>query len=277
MSDAFQNRALTWKERLNWRVMRAVNESPLFKRFSVFQNDLFQRRFVRLSEGNNRYTEGVEHLPQGQSFILAANHRTLFDFYVVAERIWPQFKEPPELCCPVKASFWYETLSGLLLNLTVCGGAMYPPIFRKDDHRALNRQSVDCMVQALRRNDRTILAIHPEGKRNQNGDPYELLPPKPGIGHIAMRARAPIVPCFVAGLKDSYPQVIKNAFDRHSDPIRVFIGAPVDYSDLCCESDDPKLRSAAAHQIAERVMQAIAALGERDRAFMDQRQKGSRI
>ena len=152
----------------------------------------------------------------------------------------------------------------MALNLLVSGNAMYPPVFRDDRGPVLNRNVIDACVRLLDWTPRAVVAMHPEGMRNPGDDPYDFLPPKAGVGRIALASRAPVVPCFVNGLPRSFGTLLKERVARDAEPIRVMLGEPVDLKDLYDRADDRE----AHREAAVRTMASIAALGDADRAFI---------
>ena len=148
--------------------------------------------------------------------------------------------------------------------MLVAGNAMYPPVFRDQRSRKLNRYAVDRARHLLEWSPRTVIAIHPEGRRNDSRDPYDFLPPKRGVGAMALASKARIVPVFVNGLPKRFGTVLKQRLSGRGDPVRVHCGAPVDVADLYDRPDDGD-----AHlEASRRTMAAIAALGEEDKAWM---------
>src|SRR4029077_7539174 len=106
-------------------------------------------------------------------------------------------------CFPVRAEFFYDHPLGLLLNVALTGMAMFPPVFRHGRRRALNAWSRARCARELAR-PRTAVGVHPEGRRNKDGGPFEMLPAMPGAGRIALAAPgAPVVPVFIHGLGNS--------------------------------------------------------------------------
>ncbi|MCB9525130.1 MAG: 1-acyl-sn-glycerol-3-phosphate acyltransferase [Myxococcales bacterium] len=265
MADEFW-RQLKWTEKVGCAVGSGLAHNRL-ARGAVTQ---YQDRIVVPVLGqtiNNRLdTRGLDRVPQGESFVLAANHRSYFDLYAVMLACWRAFERRPHLYCPVRTGFFYEKPAGVLLNLMVAGNAMYPPVFRDQRGRVLNRYAVDQSVRLLAEDPRCIVAMHPEGKRNTGPDRYTFLPPKAGVGRIALRSGRPIVPAFVAGLPASFGALVKDRVSVDGVPVRVWFGPGVDASDLAGR-EDPEAEMA----LTERTMDAIAALGEQDRAeFGDQ-------
>ena len=250
-------------ERVAYALGAQLNETLWGKRVSMAWGNLVaQPGLGRLIDVRLRLF-GAEHLPR-RSMILATNHRTWFDQFAVMIATWDSFAAPPFLYCPVRSSFYYDRPLGLALNFLVSGSAMYPPVFRDDRGPRLNRHVVEACVRLLDWSPRTVVAIHPEGMRSAGDDAYAFLPPKSGIGRIALASRAPVVPSFVNGLPRTFGALLAERVTKGAEPIRVFVGPPVALDDLDGREDDRD----AHREASARVMAAIAALGEQDRVFM---------
>ncbi len=254
-------------ERVAYALGAQINETHMGKRASMFWGHHVAQPGLALAIRNRIHLEGAEHLPLDRSMILAANHRTYFDLYAVLIATWHQYPKAPYLYCPVRSTFYYDRPLGMALNWEVSGNAMYPPIFRDPDKRALNSHAVDACVRLLDWSPRVVVAMHPEGRRNEHADAHQLLPPKPGIGGIALRSRAPVLPIWVSGLANGLRGVLRQRMQRTVEPVRVLIGAPVELTDLYSEAPSAE----AAAEAAKRVMTGIAAQGQRDRDFMEGR------
>ncbi|MBM4375554.1 MAG: 1-acyl-sn-glycerol-3-phosphate acyltransferase [Deltaproteobacteria bacterium] len=258
-------------ERAAYWVGTQLNETHLGKRLAMQWGHHVAQPGLGLTIDNRIRLEGHEHLPR-RSMLLASNHRTWFDQFALMIALWEHFPKPPYLYCPVRNAFYYDRPLGVLLNLAVSGNAMYPPVFRDERGPALNRSVVDACVRLLDWSPRTVVALHPEGRRNPSDDPYALLPPKSGIGRIALASRAPVVPSFVNGLPASFGALVRDRLRADAEPVRAFLGAPVPLDDLYPHAGERD----AEREASVRVMAAIAALGEQDRAFMKTWSPGSR-
>ncbi|MCK6571610.1 1-acyl-sn-glycerol-3-phosphate acyltransferase [Myxococcota bacterium] len=255
--------ALKPAERFAYALGAQLNETTWGKRLSMAWGHNVAQPGLALTINNRLRLFGAEHLP-ARSIILATNHRTWFDQFAVMIATWDHYPQAPFLYCPVRSAFYYERPLGVALNLLVSGNAMYPPVFRDDRGPLLNRNVVDACVRLLEWTPRAVVAMHPEGTRNQGDDPYSFLPPKAGIGRIALAARAPIIPSFVNGLPRTFKKLLEQRVTKGVEPVRVFLGPAVPLDDLYDRPDDRE----AHHEAATRTMTAIAALGEADRAFM---------
>jgi 1-acyl-sn-glycerol-3-phosphate acyltransferase len=166
---------------------------------------------------------------------------------------------------PVRSNFFYDQPLGIVLNAAVAGGAMYPPIYRQSDRRALNDDALDRMVEIVRRRG-NVLGMHPEGTRGKGPDPYAFLPAQPGVGKLALIARPMVIPAFLLGLGNNMVDDIRFNYSRDargSRAIVVVFGAPIDFADLCAEKPRPTLYK----KCADRFMAEVGKLGTREKAL----------
>ncbi len=253
--------ALSGHGRWTYALAAQINETRLGKEFSSWWGANVSRRALSGFVSNRLVFEGGEYFPTDRSLIMVGNHRTYFDFFAVTQAIWDLWENGPFIYCPVRSTFYYDGPVGAWLNWMVCGTSMYPPVYRSKDKRVLNQHAVSACIRLLDWSPRTVIGMHPEGRRNTSDDPYAFLPAKPGVGRIALGSEAPLIPVFIGGLPGSFREIMKRRLGADAEPVRIIAGPPVDIEDLRGDPDDP-----AAHQaVAERTMEHVARLGERDR------------
>ncbi len=257
-------RVLSPVERFAFRVAHRMNQGKL-KRFWTW----FQRRlgsiWIHVSTYNLLRVYGLEHIEavtHTRPLLLAANHRSFFDMYVVSTILFRRTKWPKKLFFPVRAILFYDSLRGLLINFLMGWWSMYPPIFASNEKRLFDKFSMRRLTDLCRQGEGHVIGFHPEGRRNLSDDPYSLLRAQPGIGKLIKDAAPQVIPVFIAGLGNDLPrQVLSNW--RGGEPIRVHFGAPLDLAEYLAKPE--RLRT--YKEIADYVMLKIAELGEQDRAL----------
>jgi glycerol-3-phosphate dehydrogenase (NAD(P)+) len=123
---------------------------------------------------------GREHIPREGGVILAANHKSFLDPFVIGLCL----RRP--IYFVAKRELFDNRLIGWFLN---CLGAF--PIRRGES----DEEAVATVKAVLARGDAVV--IFPEGTRRR--DPIELGEPKRGVGRFALECGAPVVPIAVHG------------------------------------------------------------------------------
>ena len=172
---------------------------------------------------------GKENLPDG-GFVLACNHVSSFDPWVLGMPLWPtrflRFMAKSELYWPP-------------LNYLLNGAGAFPVRRGQRDVAA-----IETAVQLAR--DGHVVAMFPEGTRRTKGlvKRFEARP-RSGAARIALEAGVPLVPAAVKGTDKLL----------HLGRLTVVYGKPV-------EIDDLRGRDVAetAHEATERLMARISEL-----------------
>jgi 1-acyl-sn-glycerol-3-phosphate acyltransferase len=256
-------KGLSAHERLAYVMGAAINETPA-KHVAMWMAGSINTPWVKRLTIPKTQFDGLEHIPVGQSFIIAANHRTFFDLFAVTACLWSTlpFENRPHMYCPVRSEWFYTTLTGPLLNTAISGYSMYPPIFRDQRGPELNEAAISACKRLVNGDRHAVLAMHPEGRRNKGDDPYTFLPAKRGIGRIALETGIPVVPVFINGLAPSFGDQIKQRFKR-PETLRVFFGAPIELGDLSDRANDPD----AWLEAAQRSMVGVGTCAQRERQW----------
>jgi 1-acyl-sn-glycerol-3-phosphate acyltransferase len=261
----YPTESMTWTERWNVRLVTALNENPLAKRLLDAYLRTFGAWWVHKATEKIIHIEGGEILkaldpPHG--VVLAANHRSFFDFFTIASVVLRHARFVRRMYFPVRTNFFYESPLGFLVNGIIGGFAMYPPVFREAERRELNEISM-ARVEELLRQKGVLIGFHPEGTRGKGPDPFELLPAQPGIGRLLYRTRVPAIPVFVYGLSNNFTHQLLAGLRGKADPVYLVFGEPVPLDDLYAE----KARAITYLKIARRVGERITELGQRVRAL----------
>lgn len=260
---------LTRVERLALRFAEASNESARGKWLQTRFLRGVSYAWVRAGIGRRMFAEGLDDimaLRPERGVMLVSNHRSFFDQYAMLLACYmgpvPWSKR---LFFPVRSNFFYDQPLGIVVNAAVAGGAMYPPIYRQTERRALNDDALGKMVAILDAPG-NVLGMHPEGTRGKGPDPYEMLPAQPGVGKVALLGKPTVVPAFILGLGNNFFQDIRRNFGptaRTEHAIITVFGPPVDYADLLADKPRPALYK----KCADRFMTALRPLLERERAL----------
>lgn len=260
---------LTRVEKLALRFAELANEDSRGKWLQTRFLRGFSYIWVRAALANRMFVEGLDEmcaLEPEAGVLLVSNHRSFFDQYAMLLACYmgpvPWSKR---LYFPVRSNFFYDQPLGIVVNAAVAAGAMYPPIFRQAERRALNDDALDKMVEILR-TPGSVLGMHPEGTRGKGPDPYTFLPGQPGVGKVALLGKPLVIPTFILGLGNNIGQDIAWNFTRSArreHAVITVFGDPIDYSDLAAEKPRPTLYKKAA----DRFMAAIKQQSEREKAL----------
>jgi 1-acyl-sn-glycerol-3-phosphate acyltransferase len=268
---------LTRIERLAVRFAELANDDPRGKWLQTRFLRAVSYVWVRAGIARRVLVEGIDDLlalrPE-TGVMLVSNHRSFFDQYVMLLACYmgpvPWSKR---LFFPVRSNFFYDQPLGIVVNAAVAGGAMYPPIYRQSDRRALNDDALDRMVEILRQRG-NVLGMHPEGTRGKGDDPYKFLPAQPGVGKLALIAQPVVIPAFIHGLGNNIVNDIRVNFTREARRARAIVtvfGPPLDYRDLCAEKPRPTLYK----KCADRFMAEVGKLAARERVLRSELASGA--
>lgn len=174
---------------------------------------------------------GKENIPSEGGCIIIANHAS--------------FSDPLGVACGVKRQVHFVAKSDLLKNgfmrwvLGIC------------DAVTINRGESD--LAALRKvcqivNEGKVAGIFPQGTRIPCDVP-DVKTAQPGVGLIALKSKAPIVPVAICyGKKNKKPTVFRK--------LHIYIGKPISYEEYAIK-DGEKLGS---HEIAENTFSKVCEL-----------------
>lgn len=179
--------------------------------------------------------EGLEHVPKTGPFILASNHASHFD--------------PPAIGSVLQREVFFFARKSL-----------FKPGFAKWLLDQLNTIPVDrdgdSDIGALRRTIKVLeagegLVLFPEGTRTRDGTLGEA---KAGVGLIACKTQAPVIPVAVLGSYEALPPGAR--FPTLGQPIQIHFGPPL----LPAAYDSASKDKERYTQAAKAIMGAIQAL-----------------
>lgn len=257
---------LSGTERAGFGLVRTMNTAA-WKRLWTFLQRHIGSLWIYLATYNLMKVHGIENLERTRTdrpVVLVANHRSFFDMYTVSSVIFRRTKRPISLYFPVRGKFFYDNPLGWFVNLVMGWWAMYPPFFRERGEgkkRLFDKFSVRELIRICSEPAPNVIGFHPEGGRNLDADPYSFLPAQPGIGKVILASRPQVLPVFIAGLGNDLPKQIAGNWTGGED-VRIYFGKPVDLEEFYGRRDSVRTHK----EIADRLMEKIAELGEIDRA-----------
>lgn len=260
---------LSGMERVAFRVAHRMNRGG-WKRFWTFCQRTVGAGWIHLATYNLMRVYGLEHVEAAgreRPLLLVANHRSFFDMYAVSSVLFRRTKGERRLFFPVRGRFFYESPTGMLVNMLMGWWSMYPPFFATGERpivekREFDKFSMRLLVELCREGEGHVVGFHPEGRRNRAADPYSFLRPQPGVGKLIKEAAPHVIPVFIAGLGNSLAQQVAANW-RGGEPVRIHFGAQLELSEHLSKRDSVR----AYKEIADLVMEKIGELAEQDRSM----------
>ncbi len=250
-------------ERWNIAFIKKTYESSWLNRLCLGLQRTVGTGWIDLCTRRLRHVHGLERLgpiDAGRPLILASNHRSFFDLYVICAVLYRAGLRQ-RMLFPVRANFFYDHPLGFLVNGLMSFWSMYPPIFRDKKRLALNHTAMNELARAISE-ERRSTGIHPEGRRKLDDDPYTFLPAQSGVGRLIHASRAQVVPVFINGLVNDLVQQVSGNFNGRGKKVVIVFGAPIDFGPLL--DQPPSARTYKA--LAERTLEEIGRLGAEERA-----------
>jgi 1-acyl-sn-glycerol-3-phosphate acyltransferase len=256
-------------ERLAFRFIHRMNQGN-WKRFWTWCQSVFGAGWIHIATYNLMQVYGLENIEaasRDRPILIAANHRSFFDMYVVSTTLFRHTSWRKQLFFPVRGRFFYDSVLGLFVNLVMGWWSMFPPFFASGEKpiiekRAFDKYSFRLLTELCRNGRGNVIGFHPEGTRNKGSDPYSFLPAQPGIGKLIKDAAPQVVPVFVAGLGNDLPKQVMGNW-RGGEKIRIHFGPQLDLTEYLAKKDQARTYV----EISKFVMSKIAELGEQDRAL----------
>src|SRR5437588_1885250 len=172
---------------------------------------------------------GREHIPRQGPVIIAANHRSFLDPFVIATMA--SWRRP--MYYVAKKELFRHRWQAWILNAL---GAF--PV----DRGAGDRETIDTAKAILGRGD--IVLIFPEGTRTRPGS---LGKPHRGVGRLALESGAPVIPVAVIGTED-----VRKGWRIRPRKVRIRAGRPLRFPRV--DHASPALAGAVTDRIWPCVM-----------------------
>jgi 1-acyl-sn-glycerol-3-phosphate acyltransferase len=188
--------------------------------------------------------EGLENLPKSGPVIVASNHLSFIDSILI-----PMIC-PRRVAFLAKEEYWTTPgFKGRFMKGFFTGIGAVP--VRRGDHKAA-QESLDTAYDVL--SSGVAFGIYPEGTRSRDGRLYRA---RVGVGWLALKSRAPIVPVGVIGTNEVLPVGAK--FPRMRK-IVVRFGEPILASEVGFPGEAVETNSRARRAVADAVLVEIGKL-----------------
>ncbi len=171
--------------------------------------------------------EGIHNLPKKGPAIIAANHVSSWDPFIVA------VASPRPVCFMAKAELYNNWILAILL-----GGLHAFPVKRGSADRGAIRKALDIL------NKEQLLGIFPEGTRSKDSSVQTA---QAGTAMLAIKSGAPVIPVACIGTAGKFPL----GWGRNRFIVRV--GKPIDMA----RYREKKANSAALEKLSLEIMQEI--------------------
>ena len=170
---------------------------------------------------------GLEHVPPSGPVLLASNHRSFLDPFVIGmiARRPMYYVAKRELFANPFVAWWLNALGAF-------------PV----DRGAGDREAIETAKAILARGDAVL--IFPEGSRTRPGT---LGSPRRGVGRLALETGAPVVPVAIIGT-----EAVRRGWRIRPHKVRVRIGRPLTFPRV--EAASPQLAAAVTDRIWPHVM-----------------------
>ncbi|MFP3986161.1 lysophospholipid acyltransferase family protein [Streptomyces sp. E11-3] len=184
--------------------------------------------------------EGVEHVPESGAAIIAGNHLSFSDHFLMPAVI------KRRITFLAKAE--YFTGPGIK-------GRLIASFFRSAGQIPVDRSGKDAGQAAIREGlgvlrRKELLGIYPEGTRSHDGRLYK---GKVGVAVMAIKAGVPVVPCAMIGTFEAQPPgQIMPTFKR----VTIRFGQPLDFTRFAGMENE----KAALRAVTDEIMYAILGL-----------------
>src|SRR6202011_3198563 len=142
--EGFEKTAFAWCDAWN-------RFEPLKRAGHAFLRT-FGASWVHVCTRNLRHVYGLENvtsLEPDRGVMIASNHRSFFDLYVITSVLLRNTSWVKRMYFPVRSNYWYERPDAILANGIMSAWAMYPPVLRKAEKRSFNQYVVDYLSEAV--------------------------------------------------------------------------------------------------------------------------------
>ncbi|MBI2647090.1 1-acyl-sn-glycerol-3-phosphate acyltransferase [Candidatus Woesearchaeota archaeon] len=142
-----------------------------------------------------RKVEGLDNIPKDEPFIVALNHSSFFDIFLLPCIIVPKLNK--RMHSLVNSYYWNGMFTKFFLDLWQC----IPVYVEKEPNaKEKNKLALERALNYIKQGH--ILMIFPEGRRSDG----KLLKGRTGIARLALKAKVPVLPCGIIGANKVMPK-----------------------------------------------------------------------
>lgn len=182
-------------------------------------------------------TNGLENIPVKEPFIIAANHESYMDHFLIITTFVIHLDKKIHFLAkkehfsnPIK-SVWHKWAGAIPL-----------------DRKAKGTEALRWAIKLLK--DGEVIGIHPEGTRSLTG---KLQKGKTGVARLALAARVPVVPVGLIGTFEILP---KGRYIPKLKKAAMNIGKPMHFNKYY----NKKITKRLSRKITDEIMRQIAGL-----------------
>jgi 1-acyl-sn-glycerol-3-phosphate acyltransferase len=185
---------------------------------------------------------GRENIPPTGGFIIAANHVSHVDPFMIGHYLY-RVGRPPRFLA--KSELWSVPVVKWIMR-----GAGQIPVHRRTTDAALALKDAVAAVEGGE-----CLVFYPEGTTTKDPTYWPMLP-KTGVARLALMTGAPVIPVGQFGAQEIYGQDRKlHLFPRHK--VSMWVGPPVDLSAYRDKPLDADVLRAATDTIMQAVRRLV--------------------
>ncbi|MEA2035969.1 MAG: lysophospholipid acyltransferase family protein [Nanoarchaeota archaeon] len=183
--------------------------------------------------------EGLENLPKDTPFVIACNHISFMDIFVIASEVTTHLKKK-KVYVVSAMFFFFDVISGIIFS--ELGGSIR---LRRKVHGGFLKSA----MKKLRRGN--IVCMFPEGIPKKNN---KIRKGKTGVARLILKGKVPVVPISIQGTIDVWSKL--KWIPRLKRKIEIKIGKPMYFKDYYGKDEDyPTLE-----KITRIIMKKIALL-----------------
>ena len=187
---------------------------------------------------------GLENVPQEGRFIIAANHASYMDHFIIMCTLVPHLNK--KIHHLAKKEHFNN-----ILKKTWHGYVGAVPI----DRQKGGKEALQWAIKSLKQGK--IIAIHPEGTRSLTGKLQEA---KTGVARLALLSKAPVLPI---GLVGTYKILPKGKYIPKFSKATMNIGKPMYFPDYYGKKINKKM----LREVTTKIMKEIAELSKQKYDF----------